>query len=586
MFTKLIALNSSFTHTAVALYQLEAAAADVGNIKIQEFTINDGIDYILGEIYSSRPDVVGFSCYIWNIDMIWRLCLALKKVLPDVTIILGGPEVSYDARKLLEQHNEVDYIVCGEGEEAFAKLLRWLKDGSRSADAIEGVYYRNGNVICGSGFAVVDHMDDIPTMAGAVEHIDAANRVVYYETSRGCPFKCSYCLSSTIDGVRYAPMDRVKDDLIRIMQSGAKQVKFLDRTFNANRRRAMDIWRFIADYDKRPEGMRFHFEICADIIDDDMLAFLSSIPDGLFQFEIGIQSVNDSSLEAVGRRTDMHRLAHVVGTLAQRGNIHLHLDLIAGLPKEDLQSFGRSFDYAYGLKPDVLQLGFLKLLKGSGLRKMAEQFGYAYDDYPPYEVLSNDSMSFDELCKLHWVEDVLNKYYNSGRLVHTLNYIIKNFHHGAFDFYCLFGCYWHDRGYYGHGHKDEALYGIMADFAHCSGYEPIQLIHELIRLDYLLKHPAMSHPTWTMPSRDEHAKAVQRAIFDNECIVGSYMPHFADANPKLIRKYAYVERFEYDIPSIISSGYTAQPVSKPVWLLIDTAAGKIFDVSRETTAGE
>ncbi|AEE98079.1 B12-binding domain-containing radical SAM protein [Mahella australiensis] len=586
MFIKLIALNSSFTHTAVALYQLEAVASNIADIKIEEFTINDKIDYILGEIYSGNPDAVAFSCYIWNIDMIWRLCSALKKVLPHVTIILGGPEVSYDAFMLLKQHECIDYVVCGEGEEAFAKLLTLLKDGRRSAGGIEGVYYRSGDIICGSGFAVVSDMSDISTMAYAVEHVDASNRIVYYETSRGCPFRCSYCLSSTTDGIRYVPMGRVKDDLAHIMRSGAKQVKFLDRTFNAHRRRAMDIWRFITDYDKRPEGMRFHFEICADIIDDDMLEFLLSVPDDLFQFEIGIQSVNESSLKTVGRHTDLHRMAHVVAILARRGNIHLHLDLIAGLPNEDFSSFGRSFDYAYGLRPDVLQLGFLKLLKGSELRNMAEQFGYAYDDRPPYEVLFNDSISFDALCELHWVEDVLNKYYNSGRLVHTLNYIIKNFHHGAFDFYCLFGCYWHDRGYYGHGHKDEALYGIMADFVRCSGYEPIQLIRELIRLDYLLNHPAMSHPTWTMPSRDEHAKAVQRAILNDKCIVEKYMPHFADVDPKLIRKYVYVERFEYDIPIIISSGYTAQPLSKPVWLLIDTAAGKIFDVSRETTGLE
>jgi len=583
MHVSLIALNSSYTHTAAALYQLAAVSDAIADISIKEFTINDEVDYILSEIYASCPDVVGFSCYIWNIGLTLRLCASLKKILPGIVIILGGPEVSYDAVELLSDYSYIDYIVSGEGEQAFARLLKHLQSESSAPENIEGLYWRDGDEIHGYGFAVLSDLNAMPTMACALDYADAINsRIIYYETSRGCPYKCSYCLSSTTEGVRYLAMDKVKADLDAIMQSGTKQLKFLDRTFNANKKRAVDIWRYIVDNPKRLPDMRFHFEICADIIDDEMLDFLVTVPSGIFQFEIGIQSANEAALSAVGRRADIKRLEHVVSTLAEQGNIRLHLDLIAGLPAEDFTSFGRSFDFAYSLRPDTLQLGFLKLLKGSRLRAEVKRFGYAYDDCPPYEVLYNDYMSFKEMCELHWIEDALNRYYNSGRLNHVLNYMTKNYYSSPFDFYRAFGRYWHDKGFYGRTHKDEIFYDIMFRFIDDNRFQPRQLLSELLRADYLLRHPSTSHPAWLAAARNKSMKAVQKDLFADREFVRRYMPHFSDAEPKIIARHAYIEPFDYDIASIIASDYKPQYEPKPTWLLIDTSLGNIYNVSRET----
>lgn len=582
MRVELLGLNSSYSHTAVALYYLKANAEDIADIHITEFTINDDIYTIAGSVYSNHPDIIGISCYIWNMELIWRLCQIFKKILPEAVIILGGPEVSYDAELLLRDHEDVDYIICGEGERVFRELLLRLDKGIKAVDDIDGVYCRYNERILGHGFSIVNDLNDTPPIYDGINSTDFANKILYCETSRGCPFNCAYCLSSTTNGVRYVPMDKVKRELASIMLSGAKQVKFLDRTFNAHKRRAMEIWDFILNYAARPEGMRFHFEICADIIDDEMLNFLVNVPRGVFQFEIGVQSVANRTLTAVKRRMDLDRLAHVVAVLRAHNNIDLHLDLIAGLPYEDFDSFGRSFDYVYSLKPHVLQLGFLKLLKGSILRQQAHQFGYAFDVYPPYEVLYSADMSFDDLQRLHWVEDALDRYYNAHRMDHTLNYIIQNFHRGAFDFYKTFGRYWYQCGYYGKGHKDEALYRIMLDYSNNVGYEPKAFIKELVRLDYLIHHPSMSHPSWAISHGDKKFEDIKKAFFCDNSLVRKYTPQFVGFEPKIIKRYVYVEPFDYNVLEVISSCYTVKPISKLEWLLIDSSTGNIYDVSRET----
>ncbi len=426
MKTLLCSLNSKYIHSSLAVHYLAAGVdlyckSDI-DLTIMEGTINQQDSVILDNIVSHRPDLIAFSTYIWNITTIKRLLPILKNLLPDARILLGGPEVSYHPETVMMELPAVDYIICGEGELSFAAFLDCMAENI-SPHAVPALCYRQ------DGMVVKNPPDEVlPEPPGP--YTDAyfrmlQGRIAYLETSRGCPFSCAFCLSGDSCGVRFFSLERAKQELCLLAGSGTQTVKLVDRTFNCNRNRAYELFRFLIERANGfPEGIRFHFEVAADLFDEETIGLLSSAPPGLFQFEAGIQSFNPATLAAVSRKTDTNKLFQNLQSLISMQNIHIHIDLIAGLPYETLESFIASFNTAYSLSPHVLQLGFLKLLHGSQLRAEADRYGYVYHETAPYEFVSNMFLTKEETQKLKRIEDALDRLYNSGRFAFTLQYLL------------------------------------------------------------------------------------------------------------------------------------------------------------------
>ncbi|MDP4095103.1 MAG: radical SAM protein, partial [Bacillota bacterium] len=447
MKTVIAAINSRFIHSSLAAWYLKANCSELcGQVEVAEYTINDITDYILMSLYAKHADVLAFSCYIWNMETVLKLADTVKKVSPGIKIILGGPEVSYESVMMLEKYSFIDFILAGEGEQSLDLLLQYLNENYQGLDEIEGLFYKEeGMLIKGKGgFALVKNLDSLKTPYTEQMLASLDNRIMYYESSRGCPFSCSYCISSTFEGVRYFAMEKVKNQLKCFISRGIPQVKFVDRTFNCHKERAKEIFRFIID---NAASTAFHFEVAADLFDDEMFKILSKAPVGLIQFEIGVQTTNSDCLTAIDRKTDLSSVFKNTAKLIEKGKFHIHLDLIAGLPREDYESFKKSFDEVYRLSPNNLQLGFLKMLKGSRIRKEASEYGYKFREYPPYEVLENKYLSFDSVCELKSIEEVVERYYNKGRFIKTLLYITSGFFSSAFEFYRSFAQYNIKNGY-------------------------------------------------------------------------------------------------------------------------------------------
>ncbi len=443
--TTMVAINAKYVHTNIAVRYISRYCQSKGlDCDFCEFTINEPQGSVLARLYEMDCSVYGFSCYIWNIDYVLRVCQSLKKLKPDIKIILGGPEVSFDAEKLLERFSFIDYVICGEGELAITNLISNLHNDRR-------VIYGEKADMCELPFPYSDE-DLEKTVQG--------EKLVYYETSRGCPFNCAYCLSSVDSGVRYLDIKRVKREIEQIAKSGAITIKFVDRTFNADRRRTYELWEYCINLDTKT---CFHFEIGADLLTDEMIELLKTAKPGLFQFEIGVQTTNEAAISEISRKMNMDILSKNVKRLKNETDVMLHLDLIAGLPKEDFTSFKKSFNDVYELSPHVLQLGFLKLLKGSPLRTRANEYGISFSDFAPYEVFSSFWLSYDEIIHLKAVEDVLERYFNSGRFYGTLDTAIKYFE-SPFDFYEKLSVYWQKNGLVGQGVKRISLYSHLYEF--------------------------------------------------------------------------------------------------------------------------
>lgn len=442
----LAGISSKFIHTNLAIWYLKASVP-TGMQKytlIKEYSINECKDTILSDIYLEKPEILAFSCYIWNFEMILAIASETKKLLPDCKIILGGPEVSYNSSIIMEEYDFIDFVLSGEGEEVFPVLINSLSQGTQDYKSYIGISYRDGEaVICNEGFNLVKDLNTIQSPYTAEMLNSVSNRIMYYESSRGCPFSCSYCISSTYDGVRYFSMERVKKDLDTIVACSPKLIKFVDRTFNCNKQRAKQIIKYVLSLDSTT---LFHFEAAADLFDDELLSILSSAKKGTIQLEIGIQTTNCQTLEEIDRVTVLDKLFHNVQMILGQGNIHVHLDLIAGLPYEDLPSFITSFNQVHALQPHQLQLGFLKLLKGSKLRQQAEIHGYMFRSYAPYEVLCNKYISYEEILLLKDVEEVFERYYNSARFSETLKFMAGMFEN-AFDMYYRLSVYCREKGY-------------------------------------------------------------------------------------------------------------------------------------------
>lgn len=424
----LAALNSKYIHSSLSIRYIHKSIENECDCEIKEYTINENPDEILADIIRGRYQAVGFSCYIWNIETVLKICENLKKISPQTILFVGGPEVSYDREDLLRSHKSVDYVIAGEGEDVTKKLIRALQ-GKQLLDEIDGIAFRKRigsdyeEIIVKGEPAVVSDLSMLRSPYGDVTAEDIQNKIIYYETSRGCVYNCSYCLSSTTKGVRYFPLEQVKNDIRKLIRLKAKQIKFVDRTFNADVKRTLALIRFFKEEDDGK--INFHFEVTAHLMGEELLEELQSSRPGLFQLEIGVQSTNPFTLAAINRKDNFEKLSRNVRTVQAGKNIHQHLDLIAGLPMENMGSFRKSFHDVYALFPDMLQLGFLKVLPGTPIREQLKQHEYEFRSYPPYEVLSNKYLSAEELFYLKEIEHMVDSFYNSNLYHYSIRYLSK-----------------------------------------------------------------------------------------------------------------------------------------------------------------
>lgn len=549
MKTLIIAINSKYTHSSLAPWYLKASCGTSGGrVEVAEYTINDNQDSILNRIFEVRPDVAAFSCYIWNIEIVLKLARDLKKVLPEIILLLGGPEVSFDGESLLEERDYVDYILSGEGEPGFNQLLTYISTKNIALRDIGGLVYREGKTVKSNGlYPVVHNLDSLPSPYTDEMLNTLSNKIVYYESSRGCPFSCSYCLSSTTRGVRFFSMERIAEDLDRFVRLNIKQVKFVDRTFNSNKDRAKAIIKLIIErYGKLP--LNFHFEAAADLFDEDMFELLSMAPAGLIQFEIGVQTTNERTLEIINRKTSMQKVFDNSKRLKDMGNIHLHLDLIAGLPEETHDSFKKSFNEVYGLRPHQLQLGFLKMLKGSLIREQAGRFGYKYRDYAPYEVLENSFISFEQLIELKGIEELVERYYNSGRFVRTLECLHKESGLSYYEFYLEFYAFNKGVGAMERGISSRELYNILFEFIKKIIPQSRGVIYnELLKYDYLCSDNSNNLPISIERKMEAGFREKCFSFIKSEANIEKYLPKYKGIPAKQVFKSVHFEKFACDI---------------------------------------
>lgn len=544
----LTTLNSKFIHTNLAIRYLNQMVKDIEDIDvdIREYTINNELDFILKDIYVNNYDVILFSTYIWNVNDIVKICNNLKKVNKNVKIALGGPEVTYDSEESMRKYDFLDYILYGEGELVFRDFVKSLK-GDIDIKDVNGIVYRNnGDIVKNKPMKDIENLDIIPSPYVDLNKAEYENRIVYYETSRGCPFNCQYCLSSTLQGLRYFSIDRVKSDLKALIDARVSQIKFIDRTFNANKKFAMEIMQFLMENDN--DYTTYHFEVTAHLLTEDMLEFLKECKEGLFQFEIGVQTTNEKVLEAVGRRDDFSKLSYVVQKIASYRNIHQHLDLIAGLPYEDYNSFENSFNDVFNLGIEHLQLGFLKMIKGTGIRNNADEHEFRYKDYPPYEVLYNKYITYNEILKLKDIEEILERYFNSKNFVLSMRYIIHNYYkESPFKFFEDFATYFDKNGYFNMSQGKNQLYKILLDFYTEKINKNIELFTEIIKYDYISLGKTSNVPGFMSKIEVEDFKNRCHLFLQNEENILKYIPRFENTPAKQIIKHVHFEPFKYDI---------------------------------------
>lgn len=543
----LIALNAKYIHSNLAVRYLKASCSlKHGEMKIREFTINDRLEDIIAEISREAPDIAAFSCYIWNIEEIRKISSSLKKILPNTTILLGGPEVSYEAEKFMEANRQIDFIIKGEGEKAFPLFLEFITKGDADAGQVPGLVYRQDEKVLSSEEACFHDLGLLPDPYGDGLEELKKDRIIYYETSRGCPFSCQYCMSSLSSGVRYLPLDRVKADLKRFVEEEVMQVKLVDRTFNANPERACEIFEYIISLGGKTN---FHFEMAGHLIDERMLAILRKAPKGLIQLEIGVQSTNPAVLQEIDRKTNFSRLSQAVKAIREWGNIHLHLDLIAGLPGEDYASVRKSFHDVYSLHPDRLQLGFLKLLKGSKLRENAERYGYEFTEYPLYEVLKSDQLSYEELLTLKGVEEMLEMYGNSHRYDNSITFLIRHCFPNSFDLFEALSLYYIENGHHLTAKSLEQQTDILYRFGMSLPTVEERIWKEVLKFDYLLSGKKHSYPEWMNRWDDNDIRERIRHFYRWE--IKEIFPHLNALTPRQMRKNTHVECFPFDILSFL-----------------------------------
>lgn len=578
----LTTLNSKFIHSCLAIRYLKSYVENITNIEIKEYTINQNLDFIASDLYKLQADVIGFSTYIWNLRETLEICEILKIVNPKLKIILGGPEVSYDGEKVLKNNPFIDFIIYGEGEETFRELVECLIDSNVDYTNIMGlIYSKRNNIFTNPPRSLIKDLNIIPSPYKNIGD-EFKNKIVYFESSRGCPFNCKFCLSSTIKGVRYFHIDRVKEELGDLIDGKVRQVKFVDRTFNANKRYAMEIMNYIIDKD--PKDINFHFEVTAHLLDEEMLDFLSTVKEGLFQFEIGVQSTNLDTIEAIGRTTDFEKLRYITKKIKSFKNIHQHLDLIAGLPFEGYNSFRESFNDVYEIKPEKIQLGFLKLLKGSELRNTQDIYGYKYLDVPPYEILENDFLKYNEVIKLKSIEELVDKYYNEGYFEHSIEYIIKNQYDTPFDFYEEFSKYWELMDYDKVSNSRIKLYEIFFEFYKYKEFPDILILKEILRFDFIRNNKDSRLPRDLVANIEHLEQKDIHNILKDDRILSGYLKGFKNLPTKKLLKEINIERFNVDVFKLINDDYKSEGVGKEIEVMFIYQEGVInrceaYDIS-------
>ena len=541
----LAACNAKYIHSNLAVYDLQAYAAKYADhIILKEYTINQQKDDIMRDIYLEHPDVVCVSCYIWNISFVKELMADLTKILPDTDFWAGGPEVSYDAEKFLAENPEFTGVMVGEGEETFLELSgHYIEQSPADLKDITGVCYRDGEKIVHNGWRQIMDLSSIPFIYKDLA--DFKNRIIYYESSRGCPFSCSYCLSSIDKKLRFRDIEMVKKELQFFIDNKVPQVKFVDRTFNCKHDHAMAIWKYINEHDNGVTN--FHFEISADLLREEELQEMSTMRPGLIQLEIGVQSTNPDTIKAIHRTMDFEKLKGIVNRIHSFGNIHQHLDLIAGLPYEDYDSFRKSFNDVYALKPQQLQLGFLKVLKGSHMMEMCQEYEIVYKTREPYEVLSTKWLDYDHVLKLKNVENMVEVYYNSGQFQNTLEYL-EGFFPDAFSIYEGLGRFYMEKGYGDVSHTRMRRYEILLEFLENVPEISMDKVKDQMVYDLYLRENLKSRPgfakdqkpferqIWDFRKREKVAKNAHVEVFaDGKVLLFDY----ADRDP--LTNNAHVE---------------------------------------------
>ena len=533
----LVACNAKYIHSNLAVYDLQAYASDYADhIVLKEYTINQQKDDIMRDIYLEHPDVVCVSCYIWNLSFVKELMADLIKILPGADFWAGGPEVSYDAEKFLTENSEFKGVMVGEGEETFKELAGYyVEKNPQDLKDMTGICYRDGDQIIHNGWRQIMDLSSIPFIYKDLSEFK--NRIIYYESSRGCPFSCSYCLSSIDKKLRFRDTETVKKELQFFIDNKVPQVKFVDRTFNCKHDHAMAIWKYINEHDNGVTN--FHFEISADLLREEELQEMSTMRPGLIQLEIGVQSTNPDTIKAIHRTMDFEKLKGIVDRIHSFGNIHQHLDLIAGLPYEDYDSFRNSFNDVYALKPQQLQLGFLKVLKGSHMMEMCREYGIVYKTQEPYEVLSTKWLDYDHVLKLKTVENMVEVYYNSGQFQNTLEYL-ENFFPDAFSIYERLGSFYMEKGYGDVSHTRMRRYEILLEFLEdvpeiSMDQVKDQMVYALYLRENLKSRPGFARDQkpferqiWDFRKREKVAKNAHVEVFaDGKVLLFDY----ADRDP-------------------------------------------------------
>ena len=537
----LTAINAKYIHSNLAVYSLKAYSQDEG-VELAEYTINQRSEDILMDIYKRRPDVLCFSCYIWNLDVVEELVRELGKLMPDLAIWLGGPEVSYDAKDVLCRLPMVRGVMKGEGEETFAelcKIYRCSKHTDEELENLAGITFRraDGTIIENPWREVMD-LSKVPFVYQRIE--DFEHKIVYYESSRGCPFSCSYCLSSVDKRLRFRNLELVKQELQFFLDHKVPQVKFVDRTFNCKHDHAIAIWKYIAEHDNGITN--FHFEVAADLLNEEELKILEGMRPGLVQLEIGVQSTNPDTIRAIRRTMDFDKVSEVVARIQKKGNIHQHLDLIAGLPYEDIQRFARSFDDVYALKPEQLQLGFLKVLKGSYMEEQQKTYGMEHKSRPPYEVLYTKWLSYEDVIRLKGIEEMVEVYYNSRQFTHTIEALEQEYT-SSFEMYDRLREYYEEKGYGSVQHKRSARYDILLSYILYHHPKKVQYYRELLIYDYYLRENAKTRPEFA--GEYKVSKEELRTFYENEEEKRKYLVNYQAYDRNQMRKMTHLEYFSY-----------------------------------------
>lgn len=543
MKTVLVAINAKYIHSNLAVYSLRSYARTFGyEPELLEFTINQQKDQILKGIYEAKPDLLCFSCYIWNLSYVEEIIEDIKKILPKVTIWAGGPEVSYDAPQFLKRHPEVDGIMCAEGEKTLTELIRYYeseKSQGKSLDGINGIVYQENRTIHQTPLRDIMNMDDLVFPYEDLK--DFEHKIIYYESSRGCPFSCSYCLSSIDKKLRFRSFSLVEKELEFFLAHKVPQVKFVDRTFNCKKSHAMAIWTYIKEHDNGITN--FHFEVAADLLTEDEIALIQTMRPGLIQLEIGVQSTNEKTLAEIHRKTDFEEITRKVKAVQKGGNVHQHLDLIAGLPYENYESFGHSFNDVYALKPEQLQLGFLKVLKGSYMAEAAEGYGCVHKAKPPYEVLGTRWLSYEEILKLKGVEEMVEVYYNSGQFQKTIR-AMEHLFETAFSMYEELADFYEKNGYNEISHTRIRRYEILQEFLQ-EKEANLEYFKQLMIFDLYARENMKTRPQW---ANDLSAYKMQIQDFykkeeENPELLTDYQGYQARQTIKM----THIEVFTYDV---------------------------------------